>query len=141
MTYIDTSALVPMAVKETGSPRVLSWLAAHADAAVSISAWTRTELVSAIAGKVRVAVISADEAMRALAWARVRLLPRFRFEPLEPADFAAAEALLERFEPRLRASDALHLAVARRLGEPLLTLDRRLAASAAAVGVAVVALG
>jgi predicted nucleic acid-binding protein len=140
MTYIDTSALVPMVVKETGSPRVLGWLSAQADAAASISAWTRTELVSAISGKVRVAVIEAEEATRALAWARSHLLPRFRVEPVEPADLAAAETLLERFELSLRAGDALHLAIVRRLGEPLLTLDRRMAAAADGLGLQLIEL-
>lgn len=137
MVYIDTSALVPMVVPETGSPAVLAWLAGHADAVPVISTWTRAELVSAISGKVRLKVIREAEARRTLADARRELLPRLRLERLQADDVEAAEALLERFELSLRAGDALHLAIVRRLGEPLLTLDRRMAAAAEALGTAV----
>lgn len=141
MAYLDTSALVPLLVPETGTERVMAWLSGTRDRAPTISAWTRTEMVSAISGKVRSSVIAAPAARKALTWARQALLPRLRLEPVEPIDLLQAATLLERFELGLRAGDALHLAITRRLGEPLLTLDRRLAASAAALGVAVVALG
>ncbi len=52
-----------------------------------------------------------------------------------------AGRLLERFELGLRAGDALHLAIAQRLGTPLVTLDRRLATAAAAVGLEVIVPG
>lgn len=141
MVYIDTSALVPMVVTETGTPRLLAWLAAQMGPSPRISNWTRTELVSAISGKVRASVIAREEAARSLAWARSELLPKLTLVSLEPPDLQTAESLLERFELGLRAGDALHLAITRRLALPLLTLDRRLAGAAAALGVEVVALG
>jgi hypothetical protein len=138
VVYIDTSALVPMIVTETGTPPIVAWLANQRDDAPAISTWTRVELVSAISGKIRASVIAPSEAVRALAWARSQLLPRFRLVTLESADVEAAESLLERFELGLRAGDALHVAVVRRLGESLLTLDRRLAAGAEALGIEVI---
>jgi predicted nucleic acid-binding protein len=140
VAYLDTSALVPMVVTETGTPHVLAWLAAQRGPRTRISNWTRAELVSAISGKVRASVIAAEDAASALAWARAELLPQFALVIVEPADMDDAEALLERFELGLRAGDALHLAIARRLGEPLLTFDRRLAAAAESLGVEVLAL-
>jgi hypothetical protein len=140
MTYVDTSALVPMVVTETGTPQVLAWLAAQRGPPPRISNWTRTELVSAISGKVRASVIAPEAAARALTWARAELLPELAMVILDPADMEDAEGLLERFDLGLRAGDALHLAIARRLGEPLLTLDRRLAAAAESLGVQVGAL-
>jgi hypothetical protein len=59
-----------------------------------------------------------------------------------PVDIQASDARLayiyvRRFDLRLRAPDALHLAIARRLDVPLVTLDRRLAAAARELGIAV----
>ncbi len=59
-----------------------------------------------------------------------------------PVDIAASDARLayiyvRRFDLRLRAADALHLAIARRLDATFLTLDRRLAGAAREMGMAV----
>ena len=61
MAYFDTSVLVPLFVPET----MLTGCAGLADPARDrepryVSDWTRTELVSAISGKVRVRVLSAS---------------------------------------------------------------------------------
>jgi predicted nucleic acid-binding protein len=53
------------------------------------------------------------------------------------ADARLAYAYVRRFDLRLRAPDALHLAIARRLDAALVTLDRRMAAAAKEFGVAV----
>ena len=42
---------------------------------------------------------------------------------------------VRRFDLKLRAPDALHAAICRRLGMRLVTLDRRLAAAARALGI------
>jgi hypothetical protein len=57
-------------------------------------------------------------------------------------DIAASDTRLayiyaRRFDLGLRAPDALHLAIARRLDATLVTLDRRLATAARELGVAV----
>jgi len=44
--------------------------------------------------------------------------------------------MCDAFELRLRAPDALHLAIARRLDVSLVTLDRRMAAAAGELGIA-----
>jgi predicted nucleic acid-binding protein len=59
-----------------------------------------------------------------------------------PVDIGATDARLayiyaRRFDLGLRAPDALHLAIARRLDATLVTLDRRLVAAAREVGIAV----
>jgi len=58
------------------------------------------------------------------------------------ADMHAADARLgyvyvRRFDLALRAPDAVHLAIARRLDATLVTLDRRLAAAGRELGIAV----
>jgi predicted nucleic acid-binding protein len=59
-----------------------------------------------------------------------------------PIDIASSDARLayiyaRRFNLGLRAPDALHLAMARRLDATFVTLDRRLATAARELGVAV----
>jgi uncharacterized protein len=59
-----------------------------------------------------------------------------------PVDSRGSDARLvyvyvRRFELRLRAPNALHLATARSLGTSLITLDRRLANPARELGIAV----
>ena len=55
---------------------------------------------------------------------------------IHAADIRLADAYVRRFDLGLRASDAMHLAIAWRLDGSLLTLDRRLAAAARELGVA-----
>lgn len=54
------------------------------------------------------------------------------------ADIVLATTYLRRFDLALRTPDALHLAIARRLGATLVTFDRAMAAAARALGMAVV---
>lgn len=56
---------------------------------------------------------------------------------VDPADIRAADGLVRRMDTSLRAPDAIHLAIARRLGANLATFDRQLAVAAAMVGVTV----
>jgi hypothetical protein len=56
---------------------------------------------------------------------------------LHAADARLAYVFIRRFELGLRAPDAVHLAMARRLDATLVTFDRRLARAEAAFGVAV----
>jgi uncharacterized protein len=53
-------------------------------------------------------------------------------------DCRLANAYVRRFDLKLRAPDALHAAICRRLGLQLVTLDRRLVAAARELGIAVV---
>jgi uncharacterized protein len=53
-------------------------------------------------------------------------------------DCRLANTYVRRFELRLRVPDALHAAICRSLDLQLVTLDRRLAAAARELGIAVV---
>jgi predicted nucleic acid-binding protein len=56
---------------------------------------------------------------------------------MTPGDLAAATMFLRRLDPPLRTPDAVHIAIAQRLGTTLVTFDRQMAASARALGTAV----
>jgi hypothetical protein len=67
-------------------------------------------------------------------------------EPLSPyreevatADIEAAIRILRRLDVNLRTPDAIHIAIAGRLGSTLVTFDRSMAAGARALGAEVAA--
>lgn len=136
MAYLDTSAVIAFLTPEPATAQVTDAINSAADHV--LSPWTATELASALGIKVRMGAFTAEQAATVLRAFRVDLRPTCRLAAVQSTDFTDAQGLLERFELGLRAGDALHLAIVRRLGEPLLTLDRRLATAASGLGVEVV---
>jgi uncharacterized protein len=133
---LDASVLVPLMVVEESSVAMQNWVSAY-EGRLIVSEFAAAEASSGISKLVRMKRLSADEASAALdefdAW---------RFSVTETinigeADFRAAHLLVRRFETKLRAPDALHLAVARRLDATLVTRDQILRDAAMLVGVGV----
>jgi predicted nucleic acid-binding protein len=60
--------------------------------------------------------------------------------PADPADIQAAAAIIRRLDLNIRAPDAIHLAIARRIGASIVTFDHRMADNAPALGIAVAAV-
>lgn len=126
--YLDASALVKLAVEETESPALRSFLADHPQRAAS--------------------EIIAVEVPRAL-WRRLGALARDAVPALETVVLQDLEpAIIERAArlepPSLRTLDAIHLAAALELGadlEAFVTYDARLAAAARSAGLVVVSPG
>lgn len=133
MYYVDTSVLVAYLVPEKYSRQADAALHEYEHQPLTVSAWVRTELVSALGLKCRTGQI--DEAAMQTVLQQFRLLnPQFLDLPVTPTDFIRAEHLLGDWQTGLRAGDALHLAIAQRHGCGLLTLDRVLADSGNRVG-------
>jgi len=59
---------------------------------------------------------------------------------LSTADVAEASSVLRRFDLVIRTPDALHLAMARRVGAELVTFDERMADAARMLGLAVTSI-
>lgn len=134
--YVDASVLVALfvadsltetaneAIERTGEPLVLSNL-------------TSLEVASVIARKVRNRDVSAKDGRIALAnfdgWA---ILTQHILS--EPADVAAADAIVRRFDVNLHGADAIHVAIAMRAGASLLTLDDKMRRSARKLGLSVI---
>ncbi len=140
MIYLDTSVLGAIFFREPSAALVFGQVKAARARGLVISAWTLTEMASVGAIKERTGVI--DHATRQQA-----LLKFHRFASsnlilveIEPADFRSAAVLIEG-SGGLRAGDALHLALAKRLSADLATLDRRLADAASACGVHLLPVG
>ncbi|OGA96146.1 MAG: hypothetical protein A3G27_19665 [Betaproteobacteria bacterium RIFCSPLOWO2_12_FULL_66_14] len=134
MIYVDTSALVPMFIREPKSEAVIEWLESSGEH-LAISEWSLVEFASAAAIKVRTgqasASIAKQAAVRLHEFARKHCAVAVpgREEFRRAAELAADQAL------RLRAGDALHLAVAGSLGaQAILCLDDAMLESARSLG-------
>ncbi|PAX07605.1 type II toxin-antitoxin system VapC family toxin [Sphingomonas lenta] len=136
MIYADASFVVAVLAQETYSALARAFLADHGPTELVVSAWAITEVASALAMKERRRDIDRRERERLAAeWDRLRSM-------MTPAsigeeDFVSAASLVDADPRGLRAGDALHLAIVRRAGHALATLDRDLADAAEAIGVEV----
>ena len=136
MRYLDASALVKLYIDEPGSDSLGSAAAGRTDLAVSDL--SITECVSALARRLRESTAPADLVSR-LYHAILEHLEAGRFVRLEltPEVHREAERLMLAGVP-VRAADGLHLAAAILAGvEAIFTFDRRLAAAARTLGLAV----
>jgi predicted nucleic acid-binding protein len=140
MIYIDTSALVPAFIREPKSDAILSWLENSGERLV-VSEWAITEFSSAVAIKMRTGEIDPGIAKQA----RTRVL-RFAQEHCsiavpQRAEFRRAAQLASDPDLKLRAGDALHLAIAEASkARGILCLGETMAFGAREIGLEVVSL-
>lgn len=133
MIYIDTSVLGAIFFRETGAEDHLGRMEASSKHGLRISAWSLTELASVGAIKQRMEVIDALTRQHAMATFQRFASDNLQLSEVDPADFRAAATILDG-SINLRAGDALHLAIARRLGATFMTLDKRQADAARGIG-------
>ena len=120
--FFDTSALVKFYHAEAGTP-VVDRIVNTAGSQIRISRLTPAELTSAFAIKVRTQSISRTDANAFLRQFREDIASgKLEVYAIAESEFAAAEHLVERyaFDLRLRALDALQLAVALELRNQVL---------------------
>jgi uncharacterized protein len=133
--YLDASALVLLVVAQPRQKDVLA-LVAQAQQPPFISMFAVAEASSALSKLVRTRTMSAENAIAALSdlddWVAINA----RFVDVDPTDVHEANLLVRQFELKLRTPDAIHLAICRRLGARMVTLDNNLANAARAVDVA-----
>lgn len=130
MIYLDTSVAVSLLVPEPRTPDVKAWFAGLAEVPVG-SDWLLTEFDSAISIKVRSGELSEANA-KAVRKEFDRLTTSgLRIVPVSRSAFRDAADLAKQHTQRLRAGDALHLAVARDVGaDSVATLDAVMSANA-----------
>ena len=133
--YLDTSVLIPALIAETATEAVFDWLGANRE--LLVSDFAAAEVASALSRLVRMGRLASADAFARLAdfdaWRAAMSSP----VEIRPVDAQLANIFARRFELALRAPDALHLAMVRRLDASLITLDRRLAAAARDLDIAV----
>jgi uncharacterized protein len=108
--FFDTSALVKRHIKETGSPWVRSLVQPKAGHTLYLARITAVEVTSAITRRQHGGDLTPAQANAILGHFRRHLVQRYRVIELTPALFA--DAMLTARKHRLRAYDAVQLAVA-----------------------------
>lgn len=134
MIYIDTSALVPAFIREPKSDAIVAWLEASGERLL-ISEWSIAEFSSAAAIKARTGQITPALARQA----RTRFLDfadnHCSIAIPQRAEFRRAAELAGDVSLRLRAGDALHLAIAEAgKAEAVLCLDEAMTEGAKTIG-------
>jgi predicted nucleic acid-binding protein len=130
MLFLDTSALIKRYVEEDGTALVLRRMSEDLEWVVSAVARTEAEITMCRLGFDASVDATAKSSLRE-DWEHCHVVP------LDPACLARAAELGCRYD--VRTLDALHLAAADRLPQPLvmLTFDRRQADAARALGLTV----
>ncbi len=134
--YVDTSVLVAAHVREPHTDLAQDWLSGQGGGLL-LSTWALLECESALAIKTRRGEIDAEGQAQAIQ--DIEALAT-HFAPLAApveADYQHARVFCRNAASGLRAGDALHLAIALRLGAcALATLDHVLASNSASHGIA-----
>lgn len=136
MIYIDTSVLGAIFFREPDAAVWVTRLESQRKEKLMISAWTLTEMASIGGIKQRTGAIDAETRQQALANFQRFASTHLGMTEIEPTDFRTAAVLIES-PATLRAGDALHLAIARRLGARIASLDRRLCIASEGLGLPV----
>ncbi len=124
-----------MFVRDAHSERVRTWVANDVDE-LAVSPWTSAEFSSALAGLVRAGAIF-PTTRAASERAYDRWLNQVEVAPVLQTDLELSRDMLRHDRIKLRTPDALHLAVAYRLGFRLLTVDVAMIEAARSIGVPV----
>ena len=137
--YLDTSVIVAALTREDSTPATLSWFDQQRDADLLISEWVRTEVSSALSIKLRTGQIDLQQRARAMSEFSQLCIDSFTTLAVTTENFRAAARFADQHGLGLRASDALHLAIASDHGATLCTRDRRLIDASAALAIPSVA--
>lgn len=130
MIYFDTSAAVPLFVREPDSAAVDAWFETCSDPLLS-SDWIVTEFASALSLKERSGMLGARDARAAWRGFEALCESGLRLIAVSRQAFKEGARLARQQSHGLRAGDALHLAVALEVGaKAIATLDTTLAANA-----------
>lgn len=127
MFYFDTSFLAPLILEEASSKKVEAFVAKLPVGQLYVSLGTGLEFASLIAREVRVGGLAKTNALAAISEFDLLAEESFRIIVPTNADYKLAKSYIQNFETKLRAGDALHLAIASNNGaKAVYTLDNGL---------------
>jgi predicted nucleic acid-binding protein len=138
--YLDASVLIPALVEEPSTTAVRELFRNRPDE-LSVGDFAAAEVASALSRLVRIERLTPPEAAERLADFDEWRASATDLAEMDAHDCRLANTYVRRFNLKLRAPDALHAAICRRLQLQLVTLDRRLAAAARELGIAVAVPG
>lgn len=134
MSYLDTSALLSLFIADAHTARMRRWLDADPPE-VAISAFAMAEFGAVLGNRVRNREMAAQQARDMLDGFDRWLVAEAVVVAIEDSDHSFAAAIVRDTTLGLRAPDALHIAITRRLGTALLTFDTRQAEAARRLGI------
>lgn len=105
-----------------------------------VSDFAFVEFASVIARKLRAKELTPDLALEAFTKFDLWRAAETKTVDLQSRDIAAATSFIRRLDLTLRAPDAMHLAMAQRIGGELATFDKKLAGSALILGIPTVTI-
>lgn len=135
MIYLDASVVGPLFIQEARSSDARAIITG---AELLASPLTSAETSSLVARRVRENFLLAEEAVKIFGRMDQWFVTTTAWTAIEASDWATAMAYVRTVDLALRTPDAIHVAIAQRVGASLATFDRKLAASAAALGVRVI---
>jgi uncharacterized protein len=134
--YLDASVLVALFVIDPMSARAADCLSVH-PLIVVVSDFSAAEFSSAVARRVRTGDLTREDGQLAFLNFDTWIARSARRHEITTADIGAADRILQRLDINLRTPDAVHIAIAQRVGATLVTFDNGMAAAARALGMAV----
>ena len=134
--YLDTSFVAPLILEEATSEKIEAFLTKLPAGSLYVSHWTRVEFASFIAREVRMGGLLEADALMAIVQFDELVTESFQIVVPGVADYELAKGYVQHFSTKLRAGDALHLAIAHNHGaKTLYTLDEGLLHAAKVVKV------
>jgi predicted nucleic acid-binding protein len=131
MLYFDTSFLAPLILEEAASAKIEAFFAKLPVGELYVSHWTRVEFASLIAREVRMGGFAESDALLAISQFDELVTDSFQIVAPGVVDYELAKEYIQHFATKLRAGDALHLAIASNNGAKMLyTLDEGLLSAA-----------
>jgi uncharacterized protein len=134
--YLDAGAFVPLHVADALSSRARDLISSWTRQVV-VSDLTIAEFSSVIARRFRTLELTKAEAAKCIGNGDVWVSQYANPVEMTGHDLKQATTWVQGLELPLRTPDALHLAIARRLGARLMTFDRQMAQAAASLGIEV----
>ena len=132
--YLDASVIIAVLLEETSSGAIDAFLRSS-PASLTTSDFGIGECSAALVGLVGMSRKSPVQTNVLLAGLDRWIERSFDTFPIRTSDIDKATLLVRRFDLGLRLPDAIHVVTADRLDTTLITLDRRMAAAANALGI------
>lgn len=131
--YPDASYLLSLLTNDDQTARAKLFLHRHKPL-LTISDFAAAEFASVLARRVRMGLLTKDEARAVFATFDAWTARFCKRTQIVPADIAAADAFLRRLDLPLRTPDSIHIATSQRIGASLATFDRKVSAAAERLG-------